>query len=168
MHCSFHRSERTGPVHDVWWWCSFESMPRPRRCGAPGEWTKSISNAEDSQQQTLFIVPSGDIRKNWNNTEKISMAPAQGWHAFQSGCSSEHNIYCLFVKNFSSVAFSIFFSHPDNTDQLTNFQSHEFPFVPLLRACSPLWGSAAPANARARFSWLRSVGKAENHSILKN
>jgi len=24
----------------------------------------------------------GDIRKNWNDTEKISMAPAQGWHAF--------------------------------------------------------------------------------------
>ena len=26
-------------------------------------------------------TPSGVIRKNWNDTEKISMAPAQGWHA---------------------------------------------------------------------------------------
>ena len=27
------------------------------------------------------VEPLGAIRKNWNDTEKISMAPAQGWHA---------------------------------------------------------------------------------------
>ena len=27
------------------------------------------------------MEPFGVIRKNWNDTEKISMAPAQGWHA---------------------------------------------------------------------------------------
>ena len=27
------------------------------------------------------VEPFGVIRKNWNDTEKISMAPAQGWHA---------------------------------------------------------------------------------------
>ena len=27
------------------------------------------------------LLEIGVIRKNWNDTEKISMAPAQGWHA---------------------------------------------------------------------------------------
>ena len=30
---------------------------------------------------SVISEPSGVIRKNWNDTEKISMAPAQGWHA---------------------------------------------------------------------------------------
>ena len=30
--------------------------------------------------------PSGIIRSNWNDTEKISMAPAQGWHAKIQKC----------------------------------------------------------------------------------
>ena len=30
---------------------------------------------------THLLEPYGVIRKNWNDTEKISMAPAQGWHA---------------------------------------------------------------------------------------
>ena len=29
----------------------------------------------------MLGLPSGIIRKNWNDTEMINMAPAQGWHA---------------------------------------------------------------------------------------
>ena len=40
---------------------------------------------------TLLLIrslgfPSGIIRKNWNDTEKISMAPAQGWQAQIEKC----------------------------------------------------------------------------------
>ena len=30
--------------------------------------------------------PSGILRQNWNDAEKISMAPAQGWHAHIEKC----------------------------------------------------------------------------------
>ena len=38
--------------------------------------------------------PSGIIRKNWNDAEKISMAPAQGWHAQIEKCNT-----CAFPRN---------------------------------------------------------------------
>ena len=43
-----------------------------------------------------FGFPSGIIRYNWNDTEKFSMAPAQGWHAQIEKC--KHYFYAAIME----------------------------------------------------------------------
>ena len=46
---------------------------------------------------TIYVsttgFPSGIIRKTWNDTENISMAPAQGWHSHIEKCKQFSTIY---------------------------------------------------------------------------
>ena len=61
-----------------------------RVCVRLTTWLKPTSQPEQNTKPLLHLPQiltnhcplRGDIRKNWNDTEKISMAPAQGWHAF--------------------------------------------------------------------------------------
>jgi hypothetical protein len=54
--------------------------------------------------------PSGIIRQSWNDTEKISMAPAQGWHAqiekCKQWCSTPENFPCQSYKVVKGPALS--------------------------------------------------------------
>ena len=43
-----------------------------------------IERERDRERERGF--PSGIIRLTWNDTEKISMAPAQGWHSHIEKC----------------------------------------------------------------------------------
>ena len=47
----------------------------------------------------LTVEPLGAIRKNWNDTEKISMAPAQGWHAQIENVSLFFFVFCLKIND---------------------------------------------------------------------
>ena len=67
-----------------------ESTPKIPKMAA-GEDTVTLGLDKTQNFTKIHLCPSifltldcslrGCIRKNWNNTEKISMAPAQGWHA---------------------------------------------------------------------------------------
>ena len=54
----------------------------------------------------------GDIRKNWNDTEKISMAPAQGWHAQIENVSLFLGFFVVCFLFFASGIFLTFFPGP--------------------------------------------------------
>ena len=45
-------------------------------------WTLQSLEKECQNLAGAEVALWGDIQKNWNDPEKISMAPAQGWHAF--------------------------------------------------------------------------------------
>ena len=61
------------------------------------------------KQKQLKLEPFGVIRKNLNDTEKISMAPAQGWHAQIENVSLFWTVLDFFFENFSIIFFQVFY-----------------------------------------------------------
>ena len=57
------------------------SEPAPRRRSSPCTRCPGLTSAPAADG-----FPSGIVRWNWNDTEKISTAPAQGWHAQIGKC----------------------------------------------------------------------------------
>ena len=79
-------------------------------------WMKCLTVFLIFFQKMLYIVnftqlslePLGAIRKNWNDTEKISMAPAQGWHA------QIENVSLFLFRFLSSKKFDQIYSFPNS------------------------------------------------------
>ena len=59
------------------------------------------------KKRAMSGSPSGVIRQNWNDTEKISMAPAQGWHAQIEKC----NTIFFYLRNGWQYHICLFYFH---------------------------------------------------------